>query len=296
MRRMRMAVYPGKMWFNKESDISIKAQEYLNELLEETQQEKEDHILDALNYAKEATEKCDIIDIAERELENIDTTEIDQECNNIMIPELINKMIVQWRDERKKLTYDEEKTLESMLGIQNIIYKERYIMFRNWHPTTQKEFSKKTDLFEEGFIIIPEINGVSEKIIILMDQFQKPTIEAVYDEERLIEKLKELGLNDSLGEKQFESYIDYLIRLGLKQNSDIMDDDTYIRCNVEDKVVAIGINKTLSDPKTVFSQALRINPNLFIEICGIGSTVLLIDTRRWVLEEKESCEEDIWYQ
>lgn len=305
MRKMRMAVYPGKMYNSFYYDsyeaekLRKKAKTLLDDLLQEKNKEKEDHILDGINLALDSlnkTEKCDIIDIAEKELEHIDTTEIDQECNSVMIPELMNKMVTQWIKYGKKLTEEEEQFLAKALNIQGITYKERYITFKHWNPMSVEDFSRTTELPEDVFLILPEVRGINERVIILLDRCQPPTQEAAYDEERLVEKLRELGLNDDCNEKEFESYIDYLISSALKQNSDIITDDTYIRCNIEEKVVAIGINKNISNPKETIANALKINPKLFIDVCGPGSTVLLIDTRRWALEEKESNEEDIWYQ
>lgn len=72
----------------------------------------------------------------------------------------------------------------------------------------------------------------------------------------------------------------------------------YIRCNIEDQVVAIGIAKYIPKAKKIIGEALGINPRLFIEVSGFGGTVLLIDTRRWFLERdvlERSFGDEEWY-
>ena len=109
----------------------------------------------------------------------------------------------------------------------------------------------------------------------------------------LIKKLGYFGDSEHLNDQ-----IRYIINKMIIRKGKFLTDDTFFQVDIQKQVIAIAFNQYLVDPEQQVAEILGLNPNLFYAISGPMSTVVLLDTRRWVLEAKLcDCDEDelIWY-
>lgn len=120
----------------------------------------------------------------------------------------------------------------------------------------------------------------------------------IYDYEKLIFYLKKLGTtfwNADFIEKE----IRYLISRAIIQKASFLTDDTIYQVSVEKQIVAIAFNQFIEEPEKELGRILDLNPELFYAVSGPFSTVVLLDTRRWVLESRFSLnkgeEDTIWH-
>ena len=241
---------------------------------------KENSVLNNLDN----TSKCDIIDIADKEMERLsdDIEEMDEKYKEALfagtIEELIN-LINKGECTQKhinvcKRTINDKDILDIRVSEKNIYIKTT----KGIIPLSLSVILK----ISEDFIERVPIEGKYNFYLINAEKCAPKEVakaESDYKPEYLVEDLKALGRGEL--ESQYASlHIDYLVRTALYELKDI-----YVRSDIEDKVVAIGIGQYIPNAKKYVSTFLGINPELFIEVSGVNGTVILIDTRKCYLEE-----------
>lgn len=148
----------------------------------------------------------------------------------------------------------------------------------------EEEICDTIDILHSDDIETPELNSL-------------PTKYDIYDYESLIFYLKKLG--GGFWETDFvKKQITYLISRAIIQKAKFLTDDTIYQVSVDKQIVAIAFNFFIDDAEKTIGEILDLNPNLFYTVSGPFSTVVLLDTRRWVLESKFSLkgeEDTIWH-
>lgn len=148
----------------------------------------------------------------------------------------------------------------------------------------EEEICDTIDILHSDDIETPELNSL-------------PTKYDIYDYESLIFYLKKLG--GGFWETDFvKKQIIYLINRAIIQKAKFLTDDTIYQVSVDKQIVAIAFNFFIDDAEKTIGEILDLNPNLFYTVSGPFSTVVLLDTRRWVLESKFSLkgeEDTIWH-
>ena len=232
--------------------------------------------------------KCDVIDIADEEMKSLNIQEMDKKYQDALISqatktllELVNSETCTNKDtESYKNLLEEKDILDIRVSEKSLYIKTN----KNIIPIILSNILK----IEEEYIEKVPINGKYNFYLINAQKWdsQQKVQKVSYNPEKLIEVLKKLGETniDDETDKALESIIDGLIFTGFAENFPELI-DTYFRCNVENKVLAIGINTYIPEAKHKIGTVLGINPKLFTEVIGPQSTVLLFDARRWFLED-----------
>lgn len=255
-------------------------------------------------YSDENKEdKCEVIDIANKEMENIDSSKIDFEFKKVFIGEMTKNLL-------NLVSSDnfEEKDVKSYINsyLENLNDNDILdirISGKNLYIKTRKNIiplslSKIMEIDEQCIEEIP-ITGKYNFYLINCEKWSsinlsKEENSIPYNPDDLVDILMDIG-GDCIGEDLLTcSQLFSLIKTAFNENWYDMPEDISIKVEVEDKVVAIALDQFIADAKDVLSEALFLNPKIFIEVSTPIGTVLLIDTRRWYLEPNFGGEE--WFQ
>ena len=253
-------------------------------------------------YSDENKEdKCEVIDIANKEMENIDSSEIDFEFKKVFIGEMTKNLI-------NLVSSDnfEEKDVKSYINsylknlndndILDIRISEKNLYIKTRKNIVPLSLSKIMEIDEQCIEKIP-ITGKYNFYLINCEKWSSLSEEELstpYNPDDLVDILMDIG-GDCIGEDLLTcSQLFSLIKAAFNENWYDMPEDISIKVEVEDKVVAIALDQFIIDAKDILSEALFLNPKIFIEVSTPIGTVLLIDTRRWYLEPNFGGEE--WFQ
>lgn len=247
---------------------------------------KNEKNFDLYEAYKKRMEECDIIDIANEEMKKIDSTKIDNEFKKVFKKQSTQNLIELIATGTCKQK-DLEAYMETIGGneILDLRVSEYTLYVKTEKDIIPLMLSQIMGLDEKYIEKVP-INGRYEFFAIRTKDFlsEAKPFEQKYDPDNLVDLLLDIG-GDCIEEDVFtKSNINKLIWIGLEENWETMPDEIYMEIDVEDKVVAIALNAYIENAKKEIGEALFLNPDLFIEVSGPTSTVLLIDTRRWYLE------------
>ena len=214
-----------------------------------------------------------------------------------------NYLLKIFTDLKKEDDFKEEK--QSLEDILNKIDKKetekeserkKYITVSDVLKDLEKDKDKKIDEKEIcdtiDILHSDDLETVSDIAENLPEKYH------IYDYEDLVFYLKKLGTtfwNADFIEKE----IKYLISRAIIQKARFLTDDTIYQVSVEKQIVAIAFNQFIEEPEKELGRILNLNPELFYAVSGPFSTVILLDTRRWVLESRFSLnkgeEDTIWH-
>ena len=245
---------------------------------------------------EEVTAKCDIIDIANEEMKNIDSSEIDLNFKEVFVKEAtenILKLVAQDTcekediEEYKKRLNDDDILDIRVSGTLMYIKTKKDIL-----PITLANILQ----IEEKMIEKVPITARFNFYVIQAIKWQKPiSMKFNYIPEHFVDELKYIG-SDKYQENEDAVSSEYLF---MNIADAVLDADTSkldgvdISVEIEDQVVAIEFNEMIFDIKNLMANILKINPDLFIEIVTPIGSALLIDTRRWALDDEFGDEQ--WY-
>lgn len=242
-------------------------------------------------------DKCDIIDIANEEMKNIDSSKIDDEFKKVFTSQSTQNLI--------DLIADEKCTDKDLNIYLELLNNKKILELRISDKSLYVKTAKKITLNYLSFILRIEERCIEKVPIrsaynfyrIDCSKYSTPKeapVESIYNPEDLVDILMDIG-GDCIEEdllatgKLFD-----LIKKAFNENWEDMTEEDVITVEIEDKVVAIAINRFISDAKEILSEALFLNPKLFIEVSTPLGTVLLIDTKRWYLDPDFGDSE--WFQ
>lgn len=244
---------------------------------------------------KDELSKCDIIDIANEEMKNIDSSKIDSEFKQVFTEETTQKFIDLVAKKRcKQKDIDEYKKRLNDDDILDVRVTDTLIYIKTPKSILPITLSSILQVKEEMIEEVP-ITARFNFYVIQSSKWSSPDAVGVnYIPEHFIEELQHIGSKEYNGNDGASSAYLLMHIIDAIFDSDEKElDDMEIDVDIEDQVVAIKFNKTIFDIKEIMSRVLKINPVLFIEIVTPIGTALLIDTRRWVLDEEFG--EEQWY-
>lgn len=244
------------------------------------------YLLDCDKFSEKQETKCDIIDIANKEMEKIDSSEIDSEYLKVITEEktqsVIDNILNNNCSEKTLNDYREDLNNKDILDIR---LEKTSLYIKTTKSITVSKLSDIIKIPEEYIEKVPIISSSNFFYINCKEYFsKKEVVEEPYDPEKLVDYLLDIGGDCVQEDILLTGQLYDEITIGLKQNWREMPDDIFIQVEIEDKVVAIAFDQFIQDAKEIISQALFLNPKLFIEVSTPIGTVLLIDTRRWYLE------------
>lgn len=232
--------------------------------------------------------KCDIIDIAEEEMKNIDSSTIDNEFKKVFTEEYSQKFIDSigygnW-DENDIASYMDMLNSEN---IKDIRISDKIIYFKT-KGLTIDELAELINVDSEILEKVPIFGKYSFYFIDTSKHcscVEAPAPESQYDEKELVSEFYKIG-ND--GSDDIEIIKEIVVP---RLESELKVD--YVDIQLEDKIIAIGLNEPIFEAKEIVSDILNLNPKIFIDVTTPLGTVLLIDIRRWILEPEFG--DDEWY-
>lgn len=250
-----------------------------------------DFLLNDLTIIEDCKKGCEIIDIANEEMKNIDSSEIDTEYKKVFTEEMTQNLI--------NLIYLGEWTQKDF---------NSYIEMLNDKDILDIRVSGKMLYIKTTPSIVPltlsNILGIKEKYIeevpifgkynfYLIDTEKCNNLEEkhpmnLYDPKLLVTEIMTIAQNpekdasklrEIIEDALYENWEDYI--------------DNYFTVEIEDQVIAIAFDGYIENAKQLFGEVFSINPKLFIEVSTPFQTVLLIDTCRWDLDPNFGGEQ--WY-
>lgn len=240
-------------------------------------------------YSPEENKSCEIIDIANEEMKNIDSTEIDTAYKKTMTSEYTQKIInLIANNVCTEKDLEEYKKIINDTDLLDLRISNKSLYIKTKKGIIPYILSQMMSVDEECIEEVP-ITGKYMFFVINCSQWATP-IQAIdkklYSPQDLILLLKNIGSGKQEQIHQMvESELEDLIIKGLEENWEQWEETMYIQVGLEEQVVAIGFDMFIPNAKEVIANALGLNPKMFIEVSTFASTVLLIDTRRWVLED-----------
>lgn len=253
-----------------------------------------EHYLDfILSGIDDGEKECEIIDIANREMEKIDSSEIDSEYKKVFTKEITKNLInrVYFDDwQIKDITSYMERIGDS--DIFDIRVADKNIYFKTTKNIVPITLANMIGIDEEYIETVPIFGKYSFYFIDTTKCVQKCAVDKsplnVYNPKNLVSEIMTIAQNP----ERDVSTIRNIIEDGLYENwEDYID--TYFTVEIEDQVIAIAFDRYISDAKQVFGEVFSINPKLFIEVSTPFQTVLLIDSCRWDLDPNFGGEQ--WY-
>ena len=241
--------------------------------------------------------KCEIIDIANEEMKNIDSTEIDSEFKKAYIGQITQNLIDLVSAENCEQK-DIDKYIESIKyddDILDIRVADKFLYIKTRKNIIPLTLSKIMEIDEKYIQKVP-INGKYNFYLIDCHRCSSPTLDTFleepeelyepYDPSDLVNILKDIGGDCVCGAEDIieAAKIFDLVKAAFNENWIDMPENIEITVEIEDKVVAIALNEFIPEAKDILGEALFLNPKIFIEVSTPIGTVLLIDTRRWYLE------------
>ena len=244
----------------------------------------------------EPTSKCDIIDIANEEMKNIDSTEIDSEFKKVFIGQKTQNIL----DLINEGFYTQDDIDSYLKALNNKNIKDLRVAGKFLYVKTTKNIipfvlAEIMNIDEQCIEKVP-INGKYNFYLIDSDKWSSESniieeTKPIYDPEDFVAELKDIGSgNEDYEERMF--FFD-ILEDALTNSWEDRPQDADISIDIENQVVAIAINQYIPNAKQTLSEVLYINPILFTEVSTPLGTVLLIDTRRWYLEPNFGDEE--WF-
>lgn len=248
------------------------------------------YLIDCDKFKKQEAEtsKCDIIDIAEEEMKNIDSSEIDSEFDKVMIEEYTTRILDLIDTQScKQEDLDEYRRILNDDTIEDLRVSERMLYIKTHPVNTKATLSEIMGLEERCFEKIPIHSRYAFYVVDAKRWSSPKTCKPSYNADDLIEALKTTG--KKCEEEDVEvalSFIKGYIKQAFEERWVNIPDNMPIEYGIEDQVLAIAFPQFIEEAKEFIGAVLEINPELFIEVSSPWTTVLLIDTRRWYLEDE----------
>ena len=244
---------------------------------------------------KEEEGICEVVDIANEEMKRIDSSEIDSQFKEVFTSESTKHLI--------DLVYSEQQTLKDLKfyleTINNkdivdlrVVDKSLYVVTKK--NITESDLSKIMELEERCFEKVPIVGKYNFYLIDTRRWSSPMEKKPSYDSEDFVEELQNIGRKSYDNLTSTSKLQDMVYSAFFENWTNYSPEDIDVAVEIEDEVVAIAISQFIPDAKEIISDILDINPDLFIEVSTPIGTVILIDTRRWVLEPYFGDEE--WYQ
>lgn len=238
-------------------------------------------------------DKCDIIDIANEEMKRIDSSKIDSEFRKVFYKTLVQQMIDAIADGNYT-----QKDLDSFLksindeDVLDVRVSEKSLYFKTNAGIVPVILAHILDIEERCIEQVP-INGKYSFFRIDTLRWSTPIARErdSYNPVHLVDVFKDIGA-DCIEEDEITNKLLYdIVKKAFLENwKDEIDFN--IKVEVEDKVVAIAFDRFIFNAKEVVAETLKISDDLFTEVSTPIGTVLLIDTRRWYLE---NLGDEEWY-
>ena len=254
--------------------------------------------MNELEYKEEDSNTCEIIDIANKEMETIDSSEIDEEFKKVFTgqtTQTLIDLIANGDCKRKDIDFYLETLRDK--DILDLRISDKYLYIKTKRDIIPLTLAKIMEIKEEWIETVP-INGKYNFYFIDCTKYASQKIETgfpEYDPDDLVNILRDIGEDCVEEDEMLNNQLTNIITKAFEENWGVERGpiDFDITAEVEDKVVAIAINKFIFPAKKIFSEVLFINPNILIEVSTPLGTVILLDTRRWCLEKDFGDSE--WY-
>lgn len=249
-------------------------------------------------YKEEDSNTCEIIDIANKEMETIDSSEIDAEFKKVFTGQTTQTLIDSIADNnctRKDIDFY-LKTLKDK-DILDLRVSDKYLFIKTKKDIIPLVLAQMMEIEEKCIQEIP-IKGKYNFYFIDCSKYASPRAQSdfpLYDPDDLVDILKDIGEDCVEEDSILNEQLTNIINRAFEENWGIERGpiDFKIKSEVEDKVVAIAIDKFIFPAKKIFSEVLFLNPDILTEVSTPLGTVILIDTRRWCLEKDFGDEK--WY-